>query len=42
MGVLGEVRKRRILFLHEQTRIHIDDVEGIGTFVELEVLSLVI
>lgn len=32
----GVVRKRRHLFLHRHTRIHLDDVEGLGTFVELE------
>jgi adenylate cyclase class 2 len=32
----GVVRKRRRLFLHRHTRIHLDDVEGLGTFVELE------
>jgi predicted adenylyl cyclase CyaB len=32
----GVVRKRRHLFLREHTRIHLDDVEGLGTFVELE------
>uniref|UniRef100_A0A183U4P3 CYTH domain-containing protein n=1 Tax=Toxocara canis TaxID=6265 RepID=A0A183U4P3_TOXCA len=37
MGILGEVKKRRILFIYEQTRIHIDEVEGLGSFMELEV-----
>ena len=32
----GSVRKRRHLFLYRHTRIHLDDVEGLGTFVELE------
>ena len=36
LGVIGVVRKTRRLFLHRATRIHLDDVEGLGTFVELE------
>jgi predicted adenylyl cyclase CyaB len=31
------VRKRRDLWLHEDTRIHLDRVEGLGSFVEIEV-----
>jgi predicted adenylyl cyclase CyaB len=30
------VRKRRALLLLENVRIHLDDVEGLGTFLELE------
>lgn len=37
MGVTGEVKKMRHLFLHEQTRIHLDKVDGLGTFLEFEV-----
>lgn len=37
-GIKGIVRKTRKLYLHEQTRIHIDDVEGLGHFIELEVM----
>ena len=35
-GVRGVVRKRRQLFIAGQTRIHLDEVEGLGQFVELE------
>lgn len=38
LGVLGEVRKTRRLFLVGQTRVHLDDVEGLGAFLELEVV----
>ena len=37
-GVRGIVRKTRYLFLTGQTRIHLDDVEGLGHFMELEVV----
>jgi predicted adenylyl cyclase CyaB len=36
LGEAGVVRKRRRLFLYRQTRIHLDRVEGLGDFVELE------
>jgi adenylate cyclase class IV len=40
-GVIGVVTKRRRLFLHRNVRIHLDDVEGLGSFIELEsVLAL--
>lgn len=38
LGIVGEVRKRRELYLVGQTRIHLDEVEDLGTFVELEVV----
>jgi predicted adenylyl cyclase CyaB len=38
LGVRGVVRKTRYLYLSGQTRIHLDDVEGLGQFMELEVV----
>ncbi|MEI9998487.1 MAG: class IV adenylate cyclase [Verrucomicrobiota bacterium] len=38
LGVRGKVTKRRELHLAGQTRIHLDTVEGLGTFLELEVV----
>jgi predicted adenylyl cyclase CyaB len=38
LGVLGVVRKSRRLYWTGQTRVHLDDVEGLGQFVELEVV----
>ncbi|MFH1314228.1 MAG: class IV adenylate cyclase [Candidatus Eisenbacteria bacterium] len=38
MGVKAIVRKRRALYHVGQTRIHLDEVEGLGNFVELEVV----
>lgn len=37
-GVKGVVRKRRTVYLVGQTRVHLDEVEGLGQFVELEVV----
>ena len=36
LGTTVVVTKRRRLFMYENVRIHLDDVEGLGTFVELE------
>lgn len=37
-GILGIVRKRRTLIMVGQTRVHLDEVEGLGSFMELEVV----
>lgn len=38
LGQRGVVRKKRYLYRYGQTRIHLDRVEGLGDFVELEVV----
>ena len=38
LGVRGVVRKTRRLYLVGQTRVHLDEVEGLGQFMELEVV----
>jgi predicted adenylyl cyclase CyaB len=38
LGVTGRVRKKRLLYMCGATRIHVDEVEGLGNFVELEVV----
>ena len=37
-GVLGVVRKKRSVYIVGQTRVHFDDVERLGQFLELEVV----
>ncbi len=38
LGVRAVVRKRRTLYRIGPTRVHLDEVEGLGRFVELEVV----
>jgi predicted adenylyl cyclase CyaB len=38
LGVRGVVRKERLLYIVGQTRVHLDNVSGLGSFVELEVV----
>ncbi|MDE2292823.1 MAG: class IV adenylate cyclase [Elusimicrobia bacterium] len=38
LGEAGRVRKRRSLYLLGRTRVHLDEVEGLGAFLELEVV----
>jgi predicted adenylyl cyclase CyaB len=38
VGAVGVVRKTRLLYLVGQTRVHLDRVEGLGDYLELEVV----
>lgn len=38
LGLRGVVRKKRSLLFVDQTRIHLDEVENLGYFLELEVV----
>ena len=38
IGIVGRVVKRRTLYLIGRTRVHLDRVEGLGAFMELEVV----
>ena len=39
-GQIGRIRKYRTLFLVGRTRVHLDRVEGLGHFLELEVVMV--
>ena len=38
LGITGVVRKQREVYLVGRTRIHLDEVEDVGSFLELEVV----
>ena len=38
LGIRAVVRKKRTVYFCEQTRIHLDEVDGLGAFIELEVV----
>lgn len=38
LGVVGQVRKTRTLYLLGQTRVHLDRVDDLGDFLEVEVV----
>jgi predicted adenylyl cyclase CyaB len=38
LGVRGIVEKRREVFMIGRTRVHLDEVRGLGSFVEIEVV----
>ena len=38
LGEAGRVRKQRVLFLIGRTRVHLDRVDGLGEYLELEVV----
>jgi cytidine deaminase len=39
LGTVVVVSKHRRLFLWENVRIHLDDVDGLGTFIEIEIVE---
>ena len=38
LGIRAVVRKKRTIYFCQQTRIHLDQVDGLGAFIELEVV----
>lgn len=39
LGVLAVVTKKRWLYIYDLARIHIDEVDGLGEFIEFEVVT---
>lgn len=39
LGVRSVVRKERTVYLYRTARIHIDEVDGLGTFLEFEIVE---
>jgi adenylate cyclase, class 2 len=39
LGIQAVVAKKRLLFIWEDVRIHLDDVEGLGNFIEFEAVA---
>ena len=39
LGVLIEVKKRRGIYFIDNVKFHVDDVEGLGSFVEIEAID---
>jgi predicted adenylyl cyclase CyaB len=37
LGIIGRVQKHRTLYMIGTTRLHLDKIEGLGTYMELEV-----
>lgn len=40
LGVLAVVNKRREIYFIENVKFHVDDVEGLGTFMEIEAIDV--
>lgn len=38
LGIMGEVHKTRLLYMHRNVRIHLDRVRGLGSFIEFEAI----
>ena len=39
LGIQAVVAKKRLIFIWEDVRIHLDDVEGLGNFIEFEAVA---
>jgi adenylate cyclase, class 2 len=39
LGVVVQVKKRRKIYFIASTKFHLDKIEGLGTFIEIEVIS---